>query len=91
MGIFNFIQVDKYPSRTLMVHNVLVPVVTVLAHCVIIYHCMIKLIDHPCMSLYSCHFRNGKLDIVKYIVKNSEANNDAKDKWDRTPLDLARE
>ena len=57
----------------------------------IIYHCMIKLIDHPYMSLCSCHFRMGKLDIVKYLVNNTNANIGAKDRQGKTPLELAQE
>ena len=59
--------------------------------CVIIYHCMIKLIDHPSMSLCSCHFREGKLEVVKYLVQNSKVNINAKTIYGDTPLDFARQ
>ena len=61
------------------------------AHCVIIYHCIINLVDHPCMSLCSCHFRSGILETVKYLVQNANVNINAKDLDGYTPLDLARQ
>ena len=41
-----------------------------------------------CISLF-CSY--GKLEIVDYLVKETSANIYCKDKWDRTPLDMARE
>ena len=43
-----------------------------------------------CVSLCSCHFRNGKLDIVQYIVTKTNCDMDAKNVYGDTPLDLAR-
>ena len=54
-------------------HNVLFAVVT---------------IDHPCMSLCSCHFRNGRLEVVKFLLTNTTVTADvnAKDGDGWTPL-----
>ena len=51
---------------------------------------MIKLIDHPCMSLCSRHFRNDKLEVVKYVVKDLNGSINAKDNIGYTPFDYAR-
>ena len=51
---------------------------------------MVKLIDHPCMSICSCHFRYGKLDVVKYLLENSDVDVNEKTFGGDTPLDLAR-
>ena len=50
--------------------------------CVIMYHCnqsfqlILLTIDHPCMSLCSCHFREGHLEVVKFLVTNTSAATD---------------
>ena len=42
-----------------------------------------------CMSLCS-YFRNGKLDVVQYMVTKTNCDINAKDIYGRTPLDLAQ-
>ena len=41
-----------------------------------------------CIPLF---YSYGALEIVDYLVKEASANIYCKDKWDRTPLDVARE
>ena len=65
--------------------------------CVIMYHynqsfqLILLTIDHPCMSLCSCHFRNGHLEVVKFLLTNTTvaADVNAKDGHGRTPLHWA--
>ena len=64
--------------------------------CVIMYHCnqsfqlILLTIDHPCMSLCSCHFREGHLEVVKFLLNNTKANVNVQDKYyQKTPLHLA--
>ena len=51
----------------------------------------IMMVDNPCMSLCSCHFREGHLEVVKYIVENSSADVNTKNDFGITPLDYARQ
>ena len=54
--------------------------------CVIMYHCnqsfqlILLTIDHPCMSLCSCHFRTGHLEVVKFLVTNINVDINARDR-----------
>ena len=67
--------------------------------CVIMYHCnqsfqlILLTIDHSCMSLCSCHFRNGHLEVVKFLLINTTVTADvnAKSNSNRTPLHYACE
>ena len=43
-----------------------------------------------CMSVFSCHFRNGKLDVVEYLITKTNCDVNTKEKDGNTPLDLAR-
>ena len=51
-------------------------------------HTFVKVltIDHPCMSLCSCHFREGHLEVVQFLVK-LDVNID--ERYGITPLHLA--
>ena len=63
--------------------------------CVIMYHCnqsfqlILLTIDHPCMSLCSCHFRKGHLEVVKFLLTNTKAGTNATDRYGETLLHLA--
>ena len=63
--------------------------------CVIMYHCnqsfqlILLTIDHPCMSLCSCHFREGHLEVVKFLLTNTKADPNATNQYGETPLHLA--
>ena len=66
--------------------------------CVIMYHCnqsfqlIVLVIDHPCMSLCSCHFREGHLEVVIFLLNNTSANVNVQDKYNqKTPLHYACE
>ena len=48
-----------------------------------------KINDHPCMSLCSCHCRNGHLEVVKLLLMNSKPDVNSKDNSGWTPLHLA--
>ena len=50
---------------------------------------MLLTIDHPCMSLCSCHFRNGHLEIVRHLVASCGADVNIKDDYEETPLHKA--
>ena len=41
------------------------------------------------LSLCSYHFRNGRLDVVKYMVTKTNSDVNLKTKNGRTPLELA--
>ena len=59
----------------------------------ILYMCITEaqlFIDHPSMSVCSRHYREGKLEVVKYLVENSNIDINATDNLDKTPLDYAR-
>ena len=64
-------------------------------YCVIMYHCnqsfqlIVLTIDHPCMSLCSCHFRYGHLEVVKFLVTNTNVDVNARDGDGLTPLHYA--
>ena len=65
---------------------------TMLCNCYnvpIYFHLMLLTIDHPCMSLCSCHFREGHLEIVRHLVSTCGANVNIKKNDGRTPLHLA--
>ena len=65
--------------------------------CVIMYHSnqsfqlILLTIDHPCMSLCSCHFRGGHHEVVKFLLTNTSVTVDvnAKNDSNMTPLHLA--
>ena len=65
--------------------------------CVIMYHCnqsfqlIVLTIDHPCMSLCSCHFREGHLEVVKFLLTNIKADPNATNQYGKTPLHYACE
>ena len=44
-----------------------------------------------CVSLCSCHFRLGKLDVIQYLVTKTNCDVNAEDIYGNTPLDLAQE
>ena len=46
-------------------------------------------IDHPCMSLCSCHCRGGNVELVKYLIIHTKADVTTKDKYKKTPLHIA--
>ena len=50
---------------------------------------MLLTIDHPCMSLCSCHFRNGHLEIVRHLVASCGVDVNIKDDDGDTPLHKA--
>ena len=43
-----------------------------------------------CMSLCSCHFRYGRLDVVQYMVTKTNCDVNAKNEDGGTPLDVAQ-
>ena len=46
-------------------------------------------IDHQCMSLCSCHFREGHLEVVQFLMTNVRLDINSKDGYGRIPLHLA--
>ena len=55
-------------------------------------HTFVKVltIDHPCMSLCSCHFREGHLEVVQFLVTNAKLDANVKGgDYGNTPLHLA--
>ena len=46
-------------------------------------------IDHPCMSLCSCHCREGHLEVIKFLLTNSKPDVNSKDRDGWTPLHCA--
>ena len=46
-------------------------------------------IDHPCMSLCSCHFREGHLEVVQFLMTNVRLDINSKDGYGITPLHYA--
>ena len=46
-------------------------------------------IDYACWSLYSCHLRWGRLDVVKFLVNETTADVNSKTNDGETPLDVA--
>ena len=43
-----------------------------------------------CVSLCSCHFRYGRLDVVQYMVTKTNSDVNKKNKEGKIPLDLAQ-
>ena len=54
-------------------------------------HAFVKVltIDHPCMSLCSCHFREGHLEVVQFLMKDAKLDVSIKTDYGSTPLYLA--
>ena len=54
-------------------------------------HTFVKVltIDHPCMSLCSCHFREGHLEVVQFLMTNVRLDINSKDGYGITPLHYA--
>ena len=54
-------------------------------------HTFVKVltIDHPCMSLCSCHFREGHLEVVQFLMTNVRLDINSKDGYEITPLHYA--
>ena len=50
---------------------------------------MLLTIDHPCMSLCSCHFRGGHLETVRHLVASCGADVNIKNDYEETPLHKA--
>ena len=48
-------------------------------------------IDHPHMSISSCHCRGGHLEVVKYLIFSAKANANAQGSNGKTPLHYASE
>ena len=46
--------------------------VNTLLYAVVIIFLKVLTIDHPCMSPCSCHFREGHLEVVQFLVMNAE-------------------
>ena len=54
-------------------------------------HTFVKIltIDHSCMSLCSCHFRGGHLEVVQFLMKDAKLDVNVKTNAGYTPLHLA--